>query len=69
MENSLSERVVLKNVVPLNKEIGRGSYGRVFTVKYFGLVCAAKEIHSILLNVQDDVRDSVIRSFLRECYH
>ena len=70
MENSLSERVILKNVVPLNKEIGRGSYGRVFTVKYFGLVCAAKEIHSILLDVPDaDARDSVIRSFLRECYH
>ena len=69
MESSLSERVILKNVVPLNKEIGRGSYGRVFTVKYFGLVCAAKEIHSILLDVPDEVRDSVIRSFLRECYH
>ena len=63
------ERVVLKNVVPLNKDLGCGSYGKVFTVKYCGLICAAKEIHSILLEAQDEARESVIRSFLRECYH
>jgi len=66
---SLSKRVILKDVVPLNKEIGRGSYGRVFAVKYCGLVCAAKEIHSILLDVEDELRESVIQSFLQECYH
>ena len=69
MANNWFERVVLKNVVPLNKDLGRGSYGKVFAVKYCGLVCAAKEIHSILLEAQDDARESVIRSFLRECYH
>lgn len=69
MENSLSERVILKDVVPLNKEIGRGSYGKVFTVKYCGLVCAAKEIHSILLDVHDDVKELVIQSFFQECNH
>ena len=31
------------------KELGRGAYGRVFAVKYCGMVCAAKEIHSILI--------------------
>ena len=69
MANNWFERVVLKNVVPLNKDLGRGSYGKVFAVKYCGLVCAAKEIHSILLEAQDDAKESVIRSFLRECYH
>ena len=68
MEN-WSNRVILKNVVPLNKEIGRGSYGRVFAVKYCGLVCAAKEIHSILLDEQDEGRKAVIQSFLQECWH
>ena len=69
MENSLSQRVILKDVVPLDKEIGRGAYGRVFAVKYCGLVCAAKEIHSILLDVPEDDRRSVIQSFFQECYH
>ena len=67
MTSNWFERVVLKNVVPLNKDLGRGSYGKVFTVKYCGLICAAKEIHSVLLEVQDDVRESVIRGFLWEC--
>ena len=31
------------------EEIGRGSYGRVFKVNHYGTLCAAKEIHSILL--------------------
>ena len=31
------------------KEIGRGAYGRVFEVDYEGTACAAKEIHSALL--------------------
>ena len=69
LESSLSKRVILKNVVPLDEEIGRGSYGRVFTVKYVGLVCAAKEIHSILLEADEESREAVIGSFLRECYH
>ena len=69
LESSLFKRVILKNVVPLNKEIGRGSYGRIFTVKYVGLLCAAKEIHSILLEADEESREAVIRSFLRECYH
>ena len=33
----------------VGREIGRGAYGRVFTVKYCGLICAAKEIHSLLI--------------------
>ena len=54
----------------VGEEIGRGAYGRVFTVKYCGWTCAAKEIHSILL---EDVglreQRSVKEGFLRECYH
>ena len=36
-------------ITSTEEEIGRGSYGRVFKVKYYGTLCAAKEIHSILL--------------------
>lgn len=53
-----------------NKELGRGAYGRVFTVKYCGRAFAAKEIHSILLKYSGKKeRDAITKSFLRECYH
>ena len=54
----------------VGKEIGRGAYGRVFTVKYCGLICAAKEIHSILVEgVGQQQEHSVKEGFLRECQH
>ena len=60
----------LKGVVPIGKELGRGAYGKVFTVKYLGLVCAAKEIHSLLLDGVDQVQKKAIKdSFVRECIH
>jgi len=60
----------LKGVVPIGKELGRGAYGKVFTVKYLGLVCAAKEIHSLLLDGVDQVqRKAITDSFIRECIH
>ena len=60
---------VLKGVTSLNrKELGRGSYGKVYTVKYCQTVCAAKEIHSILMeDVGESERRLTIESFLREC--
>ena len=59
------------NIQSVGDEIGRGAYGRVYTVKYCNLICAAKEIHSILLG--DDVgqqeRQRVKEGFLQECHH
>ena len=54
----------------IGREIGRGAYGRVFTVKYCGLICAAKEIHSLLVEgVGQQHQQSVREGFLRECQH
>ena len=60
---------VLKGVTPLNrKELGRGAYGKVYEVKYCETVCAAKAIHSILIeDVGETERRLTIESFLREC--
>ena len=60
---------ILKGVTPLNrKELGRGAYGKVYEVKYCETVCAAKEIHSILIeDVGETERRLTIESFLREC--
>ena len=61
--------IVLKGVTPLNrKELGRGAYGKVYAVMYCETVCAAKEIHSILIeDVGETERRLIIESFLREC--
>ena len=63
------EGFVLKGVKSLNrKELGRGAYGKVYVVKYCETVCAAKEIHSILIeDVGETERRLTIESFLREC--
>ena len=54
----------------VGKELGRGAYGRVFTVKYCGLICAAKEIHSLLVEgVGQQQEQSVKEGFIRECQH
>jgi len=60
---------VLKGVTSLNrKELGRGAYGKVYAVKYCETVCAAKEIHSILIeDVGETERRLTVESFLREC--
>ena len=62
--------LTLEEIVPQNKELGRGAYGKVFTVNHLGLPCAAKEIHSLLLDGVSPVEKKAIKdSFIRECYH
>ena len=60
----------IEGVVLIDKELGRGAYGRVFTVEYCGLVCAAKEIHPILIEgVSPAEKKTIIDNFIRECHH
>jgi len=63
------QALVLKGVTSLcNEELGRGAFGRVFEVKYCGMVFAAKEIHSILIDGVGQVQmQRTVQSFLREC--
>ena len=50
------------------RPLGRGAYGKVYAVKYCETICAAKEIHSILIeDVGEAARRLTIQSFLREC--
>ena len=39
----------LKGIYPTGKEIGRGTFGKVYEVDYAGTLCAAKEVHALLL--------------------
>ena len=61
--------LVLKGVTKLDrKELGRGAYGRVYAVNYCGTTCAAKEIHSILVEEVGEVEmRQTVESFMREC--
>ena len=62
------ERLKLTNVRTTGREIGRGAYGRVFEVQVCGTSCAAKEVHSNLID-NVGVRDfeAVKQTFLTEC--
>ena len=59
---------ILHGVNPTGKEIGRGAYGRVFEVDYEGTLCAAKEVHALLLEyAQGDNLQKIKDDFLSEC--
>ena len=64
------QNLTLTDVTPLDQELGRGAYGKVFTVKYREKIYAAKEIHSLLLEVANpEEKRKIKNTFLRECYH
>ena len=65
----LERGLELKGILELNREeLGRGAYGRVYVVKYCETVCAAKEIHSNLVEGVGQVQmQRTIESFMREC--
>lgn len=62
--------LTLTGFSPLDEEeLGRGAYGRVFKVKHKGKVCAAKEIHALLIDLANaEEKQKIKNDFLRECY-
>ena len=69
VDSPLLKDVTIEGVVPMDKELGRGAYGRVFTVKYRGLVCAAKEIHALLIEgVSPAEKKAIVDDFIQECH-
>ena len=65
---SNSGSFIIHGVESTGKEIGRGAYGRVFEVNFEGTLCAAKEIHTILLqHAQGEELRKIREDFLREC--
>ena len=68
MTFAIQNSLILHRVDPTGREIGRGAYGRVFEVDYEGTLCAAKEVHAILLQyAQGDEFQKIKDGFLNEC--
>jgi len=60
--------LILHGVDPTGSEIGHGAYGRVFEVNYEGTLCAAKEVHALLLQyAQGNNLQKIKDNFLSEC--
>ena len=63
------QHLLLEDIIPLDKELGHGSFGRVFAVKYQGSSYAAKEIHGSLLSDSKENKKALRDNFMRECHH
>ena len=62
------KQLTLSGIKPEGRELGRGAYGRVYTVKYRGVVYAAKEIHALLLQTAGAEGARILQNnFIREC--
>ena len=62
------KHITLNGVEVLNRELGRGSYGHVFTVMYKGVVYAAKQINPLLTdNCTPEKKEEIKKDFIREC--
>ena len=66
---TLKNLVISKDRVSFTDfELGRGSFGKVTEIVYDGKLCAAKEIHPLLLfDVEPKGVEATRRNFLREC--
>ena len=65
---NLLRNLIIEGIIPMDEELGRGAYGRVFKVEYDGVVCAAKEIHPILVEgVSPAEKKMITDNFIREC--
>ena len=63
-----SQLVQLQDVTSTGKVIGKGAYGRVIEVYIHGILCAAKEIHPILVEgITPAECEATKKSFLTEC--
>ena len=62
-------KLALEDVIPEDKELGHGAFGKVFTVNYLGTRYAAKEILPHLLDKSSPEEKKKIQdNFMRECH-
>ena len=69
MDDDVVKHLIITGVKFTDRYLGSGAYGRVFAVEYNGVTCAAKEIHSIVVETCRSPNElhQLKRSFLQEC--
>ena len=61
-------KLQLSKVTSIDEVFGRGAFGRVIKVHMHGTLCAAKEIHLVLVGSASLQEFKIIRKFLyKEC--
>ncbi|XP_065886656.1 probable serine/threonine-protein kinase DDB_G0271682 [Dysidea avara] len=67
-KNDRLRHLYLTGIKPTGKDIGFGTYGRVFEVECCGTVCAAKEVHPTLVQgVSPGEYNRLRKAFLTDC--
>ena len=69
MNDDVVKHLITTGVKFTDRDLGRGAYGRVFAVDYNGVTCAAKEIHSLLVEAcrSSNELHRLKQMFLQEC--
>ena len=57
---------IVKDVEQTGKELGRGSYGVVLEVKVEGAICAAKKLHNLLVQSDNEGHQVLVQKFVKE---
>ena len=65
MDKDALDRFLVKQLIPTDREVGRGAFGRVEEVRIPGALCAAKRIHGELLRTENAAE--LTSKFVREC--
>ena len=70
MDDDVFKHLIITGVKFTDRHLGSGAYSKVFTVDYNGVTCAAKGIHSMLVEIASpDERHlwHIKQNFLQEC--
>ena len=60
--------LILSGIEPTGEDIGKGGYGVTYKVSWNGTICAAKKVHSVLMEFANPLElHSLAQNFLAEC--
>ena len=60
--------LTLTDVVQTEKKLGSGAYGEVVEVRFCGLKCAGKKLHSLFFDQSPPSdRRAIVSRFVKEC--
>ena len=69
-DDDVVKHLIITGVKFTDRKLDGGAYGKVFAVDYNGITCAAKQTHSILIQLastDDSCMRQIKKDFLQEC--